>query len=165
MGIDIPGGYTRIETPQMVVITFDDASNWENWDYYRYLFPLDGSRVNPNGCPIAMTVFVSNNYTELHARGMEIADHSYTHKNYRTNRAPYHVNLHSSWFKQDFNLKAMDKFIQHLLTMDDVYITTVTKTLEWVKHPTPLSQLKDFDPWKCNYKSNQEDDAICWVET
>lgn len=70
----------------MVLITFDDAVNWDNWDFYLRLFPPDGSRRNPNGCPAAATLFVSNNFTDycmvrkLHGRGLEIADHSLTHR-------------------------------------------------------------------------------------
>ena len=84
--VHVPGGLEPSDIPQMVLITFDDAVNWENWDYYMQLFPKDGSRRNPNGCPISATLFVSHNFTDycmvqkLHARGMEIADHSITHK-------------------------------------------------------------------------------------
>ncbi|XP_050399877.1 chitin deacetylase 7 [Patella vulgata] len=314
-GHSIPGGYKPEEIPQMVIITFDDAVNWENWGYYSRLFPPDGSRANPNGCPIGMTLFVSHNFTDycmikkIHARGNEIADHSVSHRlphawwaeatdedlseeiltqrqnladlaeipmedlkgwrspflqptgdtmfnilyknnftydatmtypfprnvyspvmwpftldysytlvcnidpcpkkaypgfwilpvvvmmdyrehlpcayvdfcknaprnqdeafqllwknflrNYRTNRAPLYINLHSLWLNVDFNLDALDDFIQRLVTMDDVYITTVSKALEWVQNPVPLSQIKDFEPWKCDFKPNQEDDAFC----
>ena len=85
-GINIPGGFHPEEIPQMVLLAFDDAVNWDNWDYYSRLFPPDGNRKNPNGCPITMTLFVSHNYTDycmvrkLHGRGIEIADHSLTHQ-------------------------------------------------------------------------------------
>ncbi|ESO94561.1 hypothetical protein LOTGIDRAFT_161263 [Lottia gigantea] len=314
-GHNIPGGYKPEEIPQMVLITFDDAVNWENWGYYSRLFPPDGSRKNPNGCPIGMTLFVSHNYTDycmikkLHSRGMEIADHSISHRmpqkwwaeiseqelrdeilkqktnladladvpiadikgwrspflqptgdtmfsilynnnftydatmtypyprnvyspvmwpftldysytllcnikpcpknaypgfwilpvvilmdyreeqmcayvdycanaprnkqesfdmlwknflrNYRTNRAPLYINLHSRWLNTDYNIDAMDDFIQRLLSMEDVYITTVSKAINWMKNPKTLSEIKNFDPWKCNFKPNQEDDAFC----
>ncbi|XP_041365051.1 chitin deacetylase 7-like [Gigantopelta aegis] len=85
-GLNVPGDFKQDEVPQMVLITFDDAVNWENWDFYRELFPPDLSRLNPNGCPVSTTLFVSNKYTDycmvrkLHARGIEIADHSVTHR-------------------------------------------------------------------------------------
>lgn len=85
-GLNIPGGFHPEEIPQIVLLAFDDAVNWDNWGYYSKLFPADGSRKNPNGCPIAMTLFVSHNYTDycmirkLHRRGIEIADHSLTHQ-------------------------------------------------------------------------------------
>nr|KAG5703089.1 hypothetical protein BaRGS_012151 [Batillaria attramentaria] len=368
-GHGIPGGYQPEEIPQMVLITFDDAVNWDNWEFYLRLFPPDGSRKNPNGCPIGATFFVSHNFTDycmvrkLHARGQEIADHSLSHRlphawweeatnmqlaheiltqrkniadlaeipitdikgwrspflqpsgdhqfevlyqnnftydatltypfprnvyspvmwpftldfsyplvcniqpcpqktypgfwvvpvvvmmdyrehlpcayvdhctneprnhdetfdmlwknflrNYRTNRAPMYVNLHSIWLETDFHLDAMDEFIQRLLTMEDVFIvpvykvcvvlwcvsaltgngktttttmimtmkptttammTTTTTTmmmmmmmmmivyfqaLDWMKDPTPMSSIKDFKPWLCDYEPNQEDKAFC----
>lgn len=314
--VHVPGGFEPSDIPQMVLITFDDAVNWENWDYYMQLFPKDGSRKNPNGCPISTTLFVSHNFTDycmiqkLHARGMEIADHSITHKlprewwsistkeeleweilsqrenladyghipvedirgwrspflqpngdnqfeilfhnnftydatmtypfprnlyspvlwpftmdfpwsiacnidpcpqntypefwvvpvvtmmdyrehlpcsyvdfctnkprnqdetleflwknfmrNYRTNRAPYYVNLHSVWFDEnDYNLEAMDQFIQRLVDMDDVYVVTVYDAIKWMRNPTPLRNMKDFEPWKCTWTPEKEDRQFC----
>ena len=50
------------EVPQMVVITFDDAVNDENWKLYtEKLFPAAAK--NPNGCPIHGTFYVSHEYT------------------------------------------------------------------------------------------------------
>ncbi|XP_071103514.1 chitin deacetylase 7-like [Haliotis cracherodii] len=314
-GHNIPGGFKPEQIPQMVLITFDDAVNWENWDYYKRLFPPDRSRLNPNGCPVASTLFVSNNFTDycmlkkLHARGLEIADHSVSHRvphswwgaasdeelrkeiveqkknladlaqipvedirgwrspflqptgdtmfnilyennftydatmtypfprnvyspvmwpftldysytlvcnispcpknqypgfwilpvvvmmdyrehlpcayvdfcknaprnqdeafqllwknflrNYRTNRAPMYVNLHSVWLQTKFNLDAMDEFIERLTSMDDVYVTTVSKAIEWMRNPTPLTEIQSFEPWQCVKKPNLEDDAFC----
>ncbi len=56
------GGMNPSEVPQMVVITFDDAVNDENWKLYtEKLFPA--SAKNPNGCPIHATFYVSHEYT------------------------------------------------------------------------------------------------------
>ena len=71
--------------PQMVFFTFDDAVNPQVAAFYRELF--DASRVNPNGCPIKMTLFISHSSTvyslvrEFYQKGMEIASHSVTHSN------------------------------------------------------------------------------------
>ena len=72
------------DIPQMVVFTFDDALNEENYPFYTRLFR--SGRNNPNGCPIAATFFVSHDWTnydyvrELYIDGHEIASHSITHK-------------------------------------------------------------------------------------
>ena len=72
------------DIPQIVMLTFDDAVNSQNIDYYREL--LDGERKNPNGCPISATFFVSHDWTdykfvkELYLAGHEIADHSVSHR-------------------------------------------------------------------------------------
>ena len=314
-GHNVPGGFKQDEVPQMILITFDDAVNWDNWDFYRELFPPDLSRLNPNGCPVSTTLFVSNNFTDycmirkLHARGIEIADHSVTHRlphewwsnahvqeledeiinqrnnlanlanipledirgwrspflqptgdvmfdilyknnftydatmtypfprnvyspvmwpftldysytlvcnidpcpkksypglwiipvvnvmdyrehlpcayidfcknvprnqdeafqmlwknflrNYRTNRAPLYVNLHSVWLQTKHNFDAMNDFILRLNSMNDTYIVTVSQAIDWIKNPTPLSELKNFKPWSCVKEPNLEDKAFC----
>ena len=92
---EIPKRLTREETPQMVFFTFDDAVNEENIKYYTHLFKTD--RLNPNGCPITATFFVSYNWTNfdyvrfLYRNGHEIGSHSITHRLPKTYwaRAPY----------------------------------------------------------------------------
>ena len=68
----------------MVLLTFDDQINEHNIAYYDALFAK--KRINPNGCPIEGTFFVSNNATDynivanLWKRGHEIADHTVSHR-------------------------------------------------------------------------------------
>lgn len=68
------------EVPQMVLITFDDAVNDLNRMYYEELF--EKGRVNPNGCPISATFYVSHEWTDysqvqnLYADGHEFASHT-----------------------------------------------------------------------------------------
>ncbi|XP_023329724.1 uncharacterized protein LOC111702311 [Eurytemora carolleeae] len=84
-GTKIPGNLDPKDVPQMIIITFDDAVNDENWELYQEkLFP-PGFK-NPNGCPIHGTFYVSHQYTnyamvqKLWNQGHEIAVHSITHK-------------------------------------------------------------------------------------
>lgn len=66
----------------MVLLTFDDAVNILNIEYYRKLL---ANRKNPNNCPISATYFVTHEYTdyslvnELHLKGNDIALHSISH--------------------------------------------------------------------------------------
>lgn len=66
----------------MVILTFDDAVNNENWEFYQKVFAPN--RTNPNGCPISTTFFLSHEYTnyrhvqKLWNDGHEIAIHSIT---------------------------------------------------------------------------------------
>ncbi|XP_076465546.1 chitin deacetylase 7-like isoform X2 [Babylonia areolata] len=83
-------------------------------------------------------------------------------RNYRTNRAPLYVNLHSKWLETDFHLEAMADFLQRLTSMDDVYVVTVTDAIAWVRDPAPLSRVKDFQPWSCpGFRPFQEDAEDC----
>jgi len=71
------------ETPQIVLLTFDDSVNDLNKGLYTDLF--EKGRVNPNGCPISATFYVSHEWTDysqvqnLYASGHEIASHSVSH--------------------------------------------------------------------------------------
>lgn len=70
------------ETPQLVMLTFDDAVTALNYEYIQQ--KING-RVNPDGCPVAATFYVSHEWTDyskvhkLWAAGHEIALHSITH--------------------------------------------------------------------------------------
>ncbi|GAB0091855.1 mucin-5AC [Sergentomyia squamirostris] len=82
-GKDIPGDLPVEETPQIVLITFDDAVNDLNRGTYAELF--ERGRINPNGCPISGTFYVSHEWTDyvqvqnLYADGHEMASHTVSH--------------------------------------------------------------------------------------
>ncbi|XP_033744127.1 uncharacterized protein LOC117330014 [Pecten maximus] len=72
------------EIPQMVYFGFDDAVNEQMADHYDYLF-LKDNLTNPNGCPISITLLVSDEYTDYsilkryYQHGFELGVHSVTH--------------------------------------------------------------------------------------
>lgn len=74
------GGLKVKDVPQLVLLTFDDSVNDLNKDLYKDLF--ENGRLNPNGCPIAATFYVSHEWTDygqvqsLYADGHEIASHT-----------------------------------------------------------------------------------------
>lgn len=74
-------GETPVEqVPQIVLLTFDDSVNDLNKGLYADLF--EKGRVNPNGCPISATFYVSHEWTDysqvqnLYSAGHEIASHT-----------------------------------------------------------------------------------------
>jgi len=79
----VPGDLKPETIPQMITLSFDDAVNNNNFEVYEKLF--NGKFVNPNGCNIKATFFVSHQYTNysmveaLHLAGQEIATHTMTH--------------------------------------------------------------------------------------
>jgi len=81
-GSKIPGGLKTENTPQFVLLTFDDAVNGLNKEFFSKLF---SNRVNPNGCPIKATFYVSHEWTDyshvqdLYADGHEMASHTISH--------------------------------------------------------------------------------------
>lgn len=83
-GTDIPGGLAAKDTPQIVVMSFDDAFLLA--DYQTYYQPIFSGRKNPNGCPVGLTLFTSHNFTDYSALeqahlgdGFEVADHTVDH--------------------------------------------------------------------------------------
>ncbi|XP_031369039.1 uncharacterized protein LOC102679074 isoform X2 [Apis dorsata] len=82
-GADIPGGIPVEQTPQIVLLTFDDAVNDLNKPLYTDLF--ENGRKNPNGCPITATFYVSHEWTDysqvqnLYVDGHEMASHTISH--------------------------------------------------------------------------------------
>lgn len=66
--------------PQIVLLTFDDSVNDLNKGLYADLF--ERGRVNPNGCPISATFYVSHEWTDysqvqnLYSDGHEMASHT-----------------------------------------------------------------------------------------
>jgi len=81
-GLSTPGGLRPEQTPQFVLLSFDDAVNDLNKEFYERLF---SGRSNPNGCGITATFYVSHEWTDygqvqdLYSQGHEIASHTITH--------------------------------------------------------------------------------------
>ncbi|CAG0887318.1 unnamed protein product [Darwinula stevensoni] len=71
-----------MDPKDMIVVTFDDAVNLNNYEKYLRVFR---GRANPNGCPTRGTFFVTHEYSnyhmiqDLYAQGHEIALHTVTH--------------------------------------------------------------------------------------
>ena len=81
-GLSIPGGLSPEQTPQFVLLTWDDAVNDLNKDFFSRIF---SGRINPDGCPSLATFYVSHEWTDygqvqdLYSLGHEIASHTITH--------------------------------------------------------------------------------------
>ena len=72
-------------------------------------------------------------------------------KHYNGNRAPFGIYSHSAWFYYGSQrMNAMNAFLDKLANMTDVYLVTHAQLIQWMRSPTPISQLKDFSPWKCS---------------
>jgi len=101
-GTLIPGGLEPSETPQMVIISMDDAVNQNNYDSYRKVF--DG-RKNPNNCPIRGTFFLAHEYTnyqmvqQLHYDGHEIGTYSVSH------RRDFENLVYEDWVQEEIGMR------------------------------------------------------------
>lgn len=70
-------------------------------------------------------------------------------RHYNSNRAPFGLFYHSAWFNTPHHRKGFIKFIDEILGYGDVYFTTKWQMLQWVRDPTPISALANFEPWDC----------------
>lgn len=96
-GTTIPGNLAPTQVPQMVLLTFSGAINELVVEHYKKILGygnngankfsnMQQSRVNPNGCGIRSTFFITHDYTNyaqvhwLAAQGHEISLHSISHR-------------------------------------------------------------------------------------
>lgn len=73
---------------------------------------------------------------------------------YTGNRAPFELSIHAGWVNGTGNetiaerRKGYSQFLDYLATMDDVYIVSISRALEWIKTPVRLADVKDFKPFQ-----------------
>ncbi|XP_045522703.1 chitin deacetylase 1 [Pieris brassicae] len=82
-------------------------------------------------------------------------------RHYLKNRAPFGIHLNSTWLKNNEYLSALKKFTDELLRLPDVYFVTYREVIDWMKRPTPVLQLKKFQPWQCKNRRFQESEIAC----
>lgn len=72
-------------------------------------------------------------------------------RHYTTNRAPFGLFYHAAWFTQPHHKEGFIKFLDAINSMPDVWIVTNWQALQWVRDPTPISRLNNFQPFQCDY--------------
>ncbi|KAH0568506.1 chitin deacetylase 8 [Cotesia glomerata] len=100
--IESGSGIPTSKIPQIVLLTFDDATTGQTYGKFsEALF----NRKNPDGCPIAATHFLSHEYTDytlvhdLWLKGHEVALHSITHAPIQD----YWLKINLTTFKAEFD--------------------------------------------------------------
>ncbi|CAL4062707.1 unnamed protein product, partial [Meganyctiphanes norvegica] len=94
--------------PQLVVLSFDEAVQEDNYNFYR---ELQTTYSNPNGFPISMTFFVTHKYNDysltyqLWRWGNEIAAHSVSSTPDIDNY--WKPANNETWFNEMYDLKQM----------------------------------------------------------
>ena len=78
-----------------------------------------------------------------------LKDNFYNHY-YTKKRAPFGMFLHISWLKWPSIFQSAKSFLAEVAQLDDVYVVTVSQAIDWVKNPTPLSQISNLKSWNCN---------------
>ena len=71
-------------------------------------------------------------------------------RHYNSNRSPFPIFIHSSFFRiHKHSFKAVETFLDNVLARDDVYLTTVSKALDWIRHPVALKNISSLSSWGC----------------
>ena len=73
-------------------------------------------------------------------------------RHYTTNRAPYTLAMHTNWFTTREQREALEEWLDWVQDKEDVYFVTGTQTLLWMLDPTPVKDIKNFEPWQCENK-------------
>ncbi|XP_047019652.1 uncharacterized protein LOC124629960 isoform X7 [Helicoverpa zea] len=73
-------------------------------------------------------------------------------RHYTTNRAPFGLYYHAAWFTQPHHKEGFIMFLDFINQMQDVWIVTNWQALQWVRDPTPINRLNNFQPFQCNYQ-------------
>ncbi|KAG5881907.1 hypothetical protein JTB14_007106 [Gonioctena quinquepunctata] len=72
-------------------------------------------------------------------------------RHYSTNRAPFGLFYHAAWFTQPHHKEGFINFIDSILAYDDVWLLTNWQAIQWVRDPTPISRLGNFQPFQCDF--------------
>ncbi|XP_063357692.1 mucin-2 isoform X1 [Cydia amplana] len=73
-------------------------------------------------------------------------------RHYTTNRAPFGLFYHAAWFTQPHHKEGFIMFLDFINRMQDVWIVTNWQALQWVRDPTPINRINNFQPFQCNYQ-------------
>ncbi|XP_036365971.1 uncharacterized protein LOC118766574 [Octopus sinensis] len=78
---------------------------------------------------------------------------------YTMNKAPFGLNMHSTWLLQEYEtnpyrMKAMHRFLDYILGLNDVYVVNIKQIVEWMKHQPSLNELSKFAPFQCQNQTN-----------
>ncbi|XP_018322153.1 uncharacterized protein LOC108734891 isoform X2 [Agrilus planipennis] len=80
-------------------------------------------------------------------------------KHYTTNRAPFRISLQASWVKKHGVVQVIERFIDEVLRLPNVWFVTNWQLIEWMKQPTPIEKLHSFKQWQCQRKVTSLDKA------
>ncbi|XP_065574088.1 uncharacterized protein LOC136036058 isoform X4 [Artemia franciscana] len=72
-------------------------------------------------------------------------------RHYTSNRAPFPLYYHAAWFTTPHHKEGFEAFLDTLVSMDDVWVITNWQLIQWMRDPTPLSQIHSFEPFQCSY--------------
>lgn len=64
-------------------------------------------------------------------------------------------------FTRIVNKTLFQRFMNEVTKLPDVYFVTYKEVIDWIKRPTPVLQLKKFQPWQCKDRNFEEAEIAC----
>lgn len=72
-------------------------------------------------------------------------------RHYQTSRAPFGLFYHPAWFTTPHHKEGFELFLDTITVMEDVWLVTSWQAIQWMRDPTPLSNINSFPPFQCSY--------------
>ncbi|XP_069128862.1 chitin deacetylase 8-like [Argopecten irradians] len=120
------------------------CSSWCPQDQHHGLWVVPVTSLILNGEPCTYADSCEDRLSDSNATFKYLMDNFNSH--YHGNRAPFGINIHSTDFLGRHS-EVLERFITTVLDYGDVYIVNIQQLLEWMKNPTPLSDIRAFEPW------------------
>lgn len=76
-------------------------------------------------------------------------------RHYKSNRAPFGLFYHSAWFNTVHHRRGFLRFLGTVNSLPDVFFVTNWQMLQWMRQPTPISEINQFEPWQCPAKNDR----------
>ncbi|KAL8572200.1 hypothetical protein ACOMHN_049376 [Nucella lapillus] len=82
-------------------------------------------------------------------------------KVYKSNRAPFGLNMHAAWFYNAQYMRTSLTFLRRLLSLPDVYVLNVRQVLAWMKSPVKVqNEVEKFRNHERQSGLNLETDLV-----
>ncbi|GAB1599314.1 uncharacterized protein LOC115211111 [Argonauta hians] len=100
---------------------------------------------NKNPCSLFDGCYRPRNFTEFSKFLMDSFDRSYN-----TNRAPAPFFMHVNFFlTRPYIFEIFKEYLENVSKMQDVWVLSISKALEWIKNPKELNTSFDVSAWNC----------------
>jgi len=66
---------------------------------------------------------------------------------YLGNKAPFGVFTHAAWIVDPGRKAGYIQFLDYLGTLNDVFIVSISKSLDWIKNPVPIARINEIASW------------------
>lgn len=74
-------------------------------------------------------------------------------RHFNSNRAVFPLFFHSAWFNVPHLREGFLAFLDHITSLQDVWLVTAWQAIQWMRDPQPLDNINQFKPFGCQSKA------------